>query len=228
MINNQKWINSLPNQSIKSDDKENQIDHYRWENTISKKNNFSNLGKYSFTAILFIFGLFFVSVVKNETRNLEKEINNLMAYNNAVKFNLNQAILDNEVITSPQNISQLADEYLNTNFTTYKKSQIKKLGEDSGHVVKLNKDNSNFKTKLKKTIKKKKSEIKKLQEIYSSPKKIPVEIKKEVAKKIEEKKIELKNLYEKPEEIVTLERVQRWAAVQVAKVFLGIPVIPGK
>jgi len=38
----------------------------------------------------------------------------------------------------------------------------------------------------------------------------------------------LKNLYEKPQEVVTLERVQRWAAVQVAKVFLGIPVIPGK
>jgi len=227
MINKQKWINSLPNQNIKFDDKENQIDHYRWEKTISKKNNFSNLGKYSFSAILFIFGLFFVSVVKNETRNLEKEINNLMAYNNAVKFNLNQAILDNEVITSPQNISQLANEYLNTNFTTYKKSQIKKLGEDAGPVAKLNKNN-NFKVKIKQTIKKKKSEIKELQKIYSSPKKIPVEIKKEVAKKIEEKKIELKNLYEKPQEVVTLERVQRWAAVQVAKVFLGIPVIPGK
>ena len=89
----------------------------------------------------------FVSVVKNETRNLEKEINNLITHNNTVKFDLDQAILDNEVITSPQNISLLADEYLNTNFTTYKKSQIKKLGEDTGHVAKLNKDNNNFKVK---------------------------------------------------------------------------------
>jgi len=228
MINKQKWINSLPNQNIQSNEKENQIDHYRWVNTISKKNTFSALGKYSFTAILFIFGLFFVSIVKNETRNLEKEINNLMTYNNSVKFNLDQAILDNEVITSPQNISKLAKEYLNTDFSTYKKSQIKKLGEDSEPVAKLNKENNGLKLKLKKAIKEKKLEIKKLQKIYSDPKKIPVEIKKEVAQKIKEKKTELKNLYDKPKETVTLERVQRWAAVQVAKVFLGIPVIPGK
>ena len=31
----------------------------------------------------------------------------------SIKFNLKQAILDNEVITSPENISKLAKEYLN-------------------------------------------------------------------------------------------------------------------
>ena len=65
-------------------------------------------------AVLFVCGLLFVSVIKNETRNLEKEINSLRASNNVIKFNLDQAILDNEVITSPENISRLAKEYLNT------------------------------------------------------------------------------------------------------------------
>ena len=55
--------------------------------------------------VLFICGLLFVSVVKNETRNLQKEINNLEANINLIKFNLDQAILDHEVITSPENIS---------------------------------------------------------------------------------------------------------------------------
>ena len=69
-------------------------------------------------------GLLFVSVVKNETRNLQKEINNLETSINLIKFNLDQAFLDNEVITSPENISRLAKEYLNINFISYKRSQI--------------------------------------------------------------------------------------------------------
>tara|TARA_B100001123_G_C15026353_1_gene913556 strand:+ start:96 stop:785 length:690 start_codon:yes stop_codon:yes gene_type:complete len=229
MINQDKWINSLPKQNAKYEEKINQIDHYRWVDTISQKNTYSVVGKYSLMAVLFIFGLLFVSVVKNETRNLEKEINNLKASNDIIKFNLDQAILDNEVITSPKNITKLAKEYLNTDLISYKKSQIKKLGEDSEPVAKLNKKNNNLSSKIKLSIKKKKKELKKLQEIYSNPKSIPVEIKKEVAKKIEKKKVELKDLYNtSPKEILTYDRIHRWAVVQVAKLFLGIPVIPGR
>ena len=50
----------------------------------------------------------------------------------------------------------------------------------------------------------------------------------QVAKKIEEKKIELKNLYSHPRETITLQKAQKWAAIQFVKVFLGMPVIPGK
>ena len=78
---------------------------------------------------LFIFGLLFVSVVKNETRNLQKEINNLEASIGLIKFNLDQAVLDNEVITSPENVDRLAKLYLDSNFTFYRKSQIKELSE---------------------------------------------------------------------------------------------------
>ena len=77
-------------------------------------------------------------------------------------------------------------------------------------------------------MKKKKTEIRKLQELYSNPETIPGEVKTQVAIKIEEKKNELKNLYSSPKETITLKKVQKWAAVQVVKAFLGMPFIPGK
>ena len=140
--------------------------------------------------------------------------------------------MDNEVITSPENISLLAKEYLNIDFISYKKSQIRQLDGDTTIISKLNKKNNNLSTKIKsgiaKTIEKKKTEIKKLQDLYSKPESIPSEIKKHVAKKIEEKKVELKNLYTSPKKTINLEKARKWAVVQVVKVFLGIPVVPGK
>ena len=99
--------------------------------------------------VLFVCGLLFVSVVKNGTRNLEKEINNLRASVNVVKFNLDQAILDNEVINSPENISRLAKEYLDIDFITYKKSQIRQLNEDTKTIIKVNNKDNNLSTKIK-------------------------------------------------------------------------------
>ena len=127
MINNDKWINSLPNTNVKRDEELFQIDHNKWINTIPKKNTFNSVKKYSLMTIVFIFGLFFVSFVKNETRDLEKEISYLKASISSIEFNLKQAILDNEVITSPENISKLAKEYLGDEFIFYKNSQIKNL-----------------------------------------------------------------------------------------------------
>ena len=43
-----------------------------------------------------------------------------------------------------------------------------------------------------------------------------------------EKKKEIRIIYDSPGEFFTLERVRRWGAVQVVKLFLGIPVVPGK
>ena len=244
MINQDKWIDSLPKTNIKFNEDPNQLDHYRWVNTIPKKKTYnavrkypairkySTARKYSFMAVLFVCGLLFVSVVKNETRNLEKVINSLRASNNVIKFNLDQAILDNEVIISPENISRLAKEYLDTDFISYKQSQIRQLNGNKTTIAKLKKENNNLPKKIKLRITKRieatKTEIKKLQELYSKPESIPGEIKTQVAKKIEEKKNVIKNIYNSPKEAITLERAQKWAAVQVVKVFLGIPIIPGR
>ena len=102
MINHDKWINSLPKTNIKLNEKENQVDHSRWVNTIPQKNTYNSdttynsaAWKYSLVAVLFVCGLLCVSAIKNETRNLEREVDNLRASNKVIKFNLDQAILDN-------------------------------------------------------------------------------------------------------------------------------------
>jgi len=232
MINQDKWINSLPKKNIKFNEEINQIDHDKWINTISKKKTYSVVSKYTLMTVLFVCGLLFVSVVKNGTRNLENEINNLRASVDVVKFNLDQAILDNEVIKSPENISRLAKEYLDTDFISYKKSQIRQLSEDTKTIIKINKKDNNLSTKIKsgitKKIEKKKTEIRKLQELYSNPGSLPGAIKTQVATKIEKKKIELKNIYSEPKDIFTLERVGRWSIIQIVKLFLGMPIIPGR
>ncbi len=234
MINNEKWISTLAHKKVLSED--NEINSDRWVNSITKEKKFNAVRKYSFAGVLFVCGLLLVSAVKNQTRNLQKEINNLQASINFLKFNVDQAILDNEVITSPENISFLAKEYLNSDLTPYKVSQIKKLdNKDDGLFRSEQKEENvaknlpvNIKSQLAKKILQKKNEIKKLQELYSDPKKIPDEVKTKVAKQIEVKKTELKKIYNSPKEYLTLERVQKWGAVQVVKLFLGIPVVPGR
>ena len=233
MINQKKWISSLPKINSKYDEEVVQVDHSRWTNTIPIKSTYNNVGwKYSLVMVLFVCGLLFVSTVKNKTRNIEKEINNLKASNKLIQFNLNQAILDNEVITSPENIFQLAEEHLESNLVSYKKSQIRELNEDTEAISKLNKKDKNLSSKIKsvitKKIAKKKTEIRKLQELYSNPGSLPGAIKTQVAMKIEKKKIELKNIYNEPKDIFTLERVGSWSVIQVVKLFLGIPIVPGK
>ena len=245
MINQHKWINSLPKTNIKLNEEENQADHSRWVNTIPQKNIYnSGTWKYSLVTVLFVFGLLIVSIIKNETRNLEKEIDSLRASNKMIKFNLDQAILDNEVITSPENISRLAKEYLNTDFISYKKSQLRQLYGDTEIISKLNKKNNNILTAklnkknnylstkiklvIKKKIEKKKTEIRKLQQLYSKPTSIPAEVKTQIASKIKEKKQELKSLYTSPKKTVNLNKTKKWVAVQVVKIVLGVPIVPGR
>ena len=238
MINQDKWIDSLLKTNIKFNEETNQIDHYRWINTISKKRTYNAVRKYSavrkytLITVLFVCGLLFVSALKNGTRNLEKEINNLTASVNVIKFDLDQAILDNEVITSPENISPLAKGYLDTNFISYKKSQIRQLDEDTAIIIKTKEKKNNLSTKIKlgitKKIEKKKTEIRKLQELYSKPGSIPGAIKTQVVNKINKKKEELKSLYNSPKETIDLRKAKKWAVVQVAKIVLGIPIVPGK
>ena len=237
MINNDRWVNSLPNVNSKHNQASLQIDHNKWVNTIPKKKTYNSVKKYSLMTTIFVCSLLFVSVVKNQTRNLEKEINYIKASISLNEFNLDQAILDNEVINSPENISKLAKKYLNSDLAYYKKSQIQNININNKILKKNNKKNktkilnnlpTSIKTHVTEKIKKKKEEIEKLQELYNDPKSIPGEIKTKVAKQIQEKKFELKNLYESPKDIVTLGRVAKWGVVQVVKAFLGMPIIPGR
>ena len=243
MINQDKWISSIKANN-KINEKINQLDPNQWINTIpkspkveNKKNTYNSITKYSLAVILFVSGLVLVSGVKNETRNLQKVINDLEVSINAIKYNLGQAILDEEALTSPENISILAKQYLDNDFVFYNNSQIKHLNDKEEKFTKVNqkineKKNKKLKAYVKlevtKKIEKKKTEIRKLQELYSKPEAIPGEIKKQVAKKIEKKKTELKDLYTSPKDTITLKKAQKWAAVQVVKAFLGMPMIPGK
>ena len=106
------------------------------------------------------------------------------------------------------------------NYINYKKKK-----SDKDKIKELQTD---IKSKIVKKIEAKQTEIKKLQELYSNPQSIPGEIKNQVAIKIEKKKVELKDIYETPKDIFTLERIGKWSVVQVVKVFLGMPVVPGR
>ena len=227
MINENKWIKSLPINKY-NEEVPNQIDPNIWTKTISKKNTYNSIKKYSFATVLFIIGLVFVSVVKNETRNLQKEINALQADINSLQFNLDKATIDNEVITSPENIAYLANEYLNNDFIPYKKSQIHEENDKNINIGLENKKNRKLQAKVIQALEKKKLEIVKLKKIYSNTDSVPQEIKAQVAIKIEQKKEEIRNIYSAPEKIITSKRTQRWAVMQVVKAFFGMPIIPGK
>ena len=92
MINKDKWIGTLPNIKHRFNVQNNQLDYNKWTGTIPKKSTYSSIKKYSLTAVLFVIGLLFVSTVKNETRNLQKEISNLQTSIGVLKFNLDQAL----------------------------------------------------------------------------------------------------------------------------------------
>ena len=240
----EKWLNTLPNTNIETNQEEYKLDNQKWVDTLHKRKKDNSIQKYSLVTILFVVGLIFVSVIKNETRNLQKEIDKLEATTNIIKFDLHQTTLDHEVITSPENISRLAKEYLESNLVFYKKSQIKQIGieekiftESENVEIKKNleqkakADKSKIKLIVAKKIKTKKIELAKLQELYYKPKDIPKKLKLKITKKVKKKKselLQLRKIYSDPKSIFASNKAQRWAAFQVVKVFLGIPIVPGK
>ena len=214
MINHHKWIDSLPKAKKAIIETINQLDYENPLNEIPKKDSYSPVKKYTLLTVIFICGLIFVSIVKNETRNLQKEINNLKASINLIKFNLDQTFLDHEIITAPENISLLAKKYLDIDLAPYKRSQIKQLNAKNEKITKINK--------------KERTNTEKLKELYSNPKLIPNKIKTHVASRIKEKKVEIVNIYNEPKSLVTLERAGRWTVIQLVKALLGIPTLPGR
>ena len=214
MINHHKWISTLPKAKKEIIETINQLDYENPLNKVPKKDSYSSVKKYTLLTVAFICGLVFVSLVKNETRNLQKEINNLEASIKLIKFNLEQTFLDHEIITAPENISLLARKHLDIDLTPYKRSQIKKLDAENDKIVKINKT------------KKEKTNVQKFKKLYSDPKSIPSEIKTQVTSRIQEKKVEILNIYHEPKSVITLERVGRWTVVQLVKAFLGMPMFP--
>lgn len=192
------------------------------------KNNSSK--KYTIIFTLFVLSLVLVSTIKNETRKLQKEVNDLQSSLRTIKITLHEAVLDNQVITSPENIAKLASEYLEENFTYYKRLQIKTLDEKDKIIYKNKNKKLSDKLiiKVSEQVEQKKVELRKLQALYSEPKQIPKEIKTLVNKKIEDKKNKLKKLYSEPKESIQSAKLKRWATVQFVKLVLGIPIIPGR
>ena len=240
-LDSDRWVSTLHITTERSNQKEYKLDSRKQVNDPSKINKDNPIKSYSLIITLFVVGLMFISVIKNETRNLQKKINNLQTSINILKFDLHQATLEHEVITSPENISRLAKEYLESNLVTYNKSQIRQLNENVKTLTRLEKTipKKNFIKKNKKitrevnirvadTIESKKTGFTKLQELYSMPKKLPDEMKLLLAKNIESKKKELKQFYSEPSETIKLGKVQKWAGIQVLKAILGIPIVPGR
>ena len=100
-------------------------------------------------SITLISGLIFTSLVKNKTRLLEKELLYLDNEINSLNFNLNEASLDFEYLTTPKHISLLAKNFLDENFSYYKESQIKKSIKPEKYLAILKKlKNGNTFTQL--------------------------------------------------------------------------------
>ena len=180
-------------------------------------------------------------IINNNRDKIFKEISNLQASINTLKLDLHQTVLEHEVITSPENISRLAKEYLESDFAFYKKSQIKQLNEKEKTLAKLEekkvkkifKKKSKVKTdeiklRIVKKIETTKTELRKLQELYSEPEKLPGVVKLKVAKTIEIKKNALKEFSSDPYSVFKSKKARNWAGLQIVKVFLGIPIMPGR
>ena len=115
--------------------------------------------------ITLISGLIFTSLVKNKTRLLEKELLYLDNEINSLNFNLNEASLDFEYLTTPKHISLLAKNFLDENFSYYKESQIKKSIKQEKDLVilkKLKNDDTFTQLSTEKSVNKKSNVAKKI------------------------------------------------------------------
>jgi len=224
----------IENKNTKEDGKDENIT-YSISNNIQKT---SSIPKYPILMILFVIGIVSVSIIKNETRSLQKEINKLQTSIKLLKNNLIEEKLDYETITSPENISLLAREFLDEDFLPYKKKQIKNLNDkiilnkNTKKITKNLKNKSKIKKKIiiakEKVINDKKVAFQKIKEIYSEPEKLPSEVKFKFSNTIENTKASIQNFYSDPKTAIKSPRAQKWAAIQVVKAFFGIPIVPGK
>ena len=184
------------------------LDPNRWLRTIPKKQAKNFEKKYYFTIILFIFGLISVSLIKNEARNLQKEVDFLQSSIRNLKINLHETTLDFEFISSPENISELSNKYLSPDFIFYKRSQIKQPGESNKNLTMLE-DFPEEQVNRKQVSKKEK---------YSLSENFDVILNR---KRLEE-------IYDIDANKAKYGKLKSWGLTQVFKSFLGIPPMPGK
>ena len=150
-----KWLNTLPSKKFETSEDINKKISENFINTLPKKTsedinkkisenfintlpkNKSNNGAkiYTIVTFLFVLGLISVSLIKNKTRSLQKEINNLQTKIGLLKHELHQSELDYQFLSSPKNISNLAKKYLDYDLINYKKSQISKLDDETKYYA---------------------------------------------------------------------------------------------
>ena len=78
------WVSTLHN--LENHNQDHKLDPNIWVNTLPKKKNNNQIIKYGLLSVIFIVGLVLVSSIKNETRNLQKKIDNLRTSVNSLKF----------------------------------------------------------------------------------------------------------------------------------------------
>ena len=146
-------------------------------------------------------GLVSTSFIKNKTRLLDKELINLNKEINSLNYNLQDLNLEFEFITSPKNISLLAKEFLDEDFTYYKISQIKEID-------KKKKNSSNLK----------------------SAKKINLNIPKKTTYADTDTDTDIDTDTELSKKVITEDpnKFKRWVGIQVLKFVVGFPTVPAK
>ena len=164
--------------------------------------------------VTLISGLIFTSLVKNKTRLLEKELLYLDNEINSLNFNLNEASLDFEYLTTPKRISLLAKNFLDENFSYYKESQIKKSIKPEKNLVILKKPRNNHTFSQLST-----------SEFANKKTNIIKEI--DTEQLLTVKRINNRNP-QKSKKIISSKKVQQWTGIQIVKALLGIPSIPFK
>jgi hypothetical protein len=179
------------------------LDPNRWIDTIPKKKNYGSKSKYYVTIIFFIFGIISISLIKNETRNLQKEINFLQTSIEKIKINLHESILDFNFITSPENISELSRKYLPPDFIFYDITQIKNVAHQNDINLTKKKD------------------------LNKKPISINAEYPFDVTDQALLDKRETNKINVEIDQI-SYKKFKNWTLTQIFKVFLGLPPIPGK
>ena len=164
--------------------------------------------------ITLISGLIFTSLIKNKTRLLEKDLLYLDNEINSLISILSEANLDFQYLTTPNNVSFLAKNFLDENFVYYKKSQIKesiKAEKDLVILKKLKNDYTFSQSNTRKFTNKKTNVTKEINNEQLL-----------IAKKINNKNPQ------KSKKIVSSKKVQQWAGIQIIKALLGIPTVTFK
>ena len=89
--------------------------------------------------IIFIFCIIFTSLIKNNTRSIEKKIILLKDDILLLRVKLNEAKLEHNYLTTPESIKILSSNYLEEDFSNYKKKNIENLDlfEEEQHLSSL-------------------------------------------------------------------------------------------